>query len=448
MVKKSKDTDHKEIVRKRYKSYLWTDPKTNYLYARVRVKLPNGKSKAIYKRAKNKTHALQLAEDILSEYDARGDAFVEGREMTFADAAKWYAEKYVVPPVYNAQGQKIGGMRSWKSERNKIERLILFFGQMKIAGISEKTLNYFSEVRKSEGVKISTLNRDLETVRAMLNKFKRKRWISESPFDFGDTQIAKSLENRRTVTLTDEEEAALLYFAKKSKQNLIYPLILVLRDSGARPSEIYPVNEDAESGVLYSPVCWRDFFDYNFKAVHLTSYKGSQVKTRFAPVTTRTESALMELWQSIPAAARNLRDKIFPHKSYKTSWSKVRKDAELFLRIARHLKVPVSSLFDNLPEEKIEDYKAIFKKEDTLASKKKQPVFRFDVRLRDLRRDFRTRLARAGYSDQLAQRLLGHESPDTTFIYTEADLASVYLANDALNKEIEMSAVIESKLIN
>ena len=55
----------------------------------------------------------------------------------------------------------------------------------------------------------------------------------------------------------------------------------------------------------------------------------------------------------------------------------------------------------------------------------------------DLRCDFRTRLGKRGFSDQMTQRLLGHESLSTTYIYTEADLEVVELARKALDKEIQ-----------
>ena len=385
------------VKRKRYGSFAWTDKKTGYLYARVRVKLPNGKLKVIYKRAANVTHAEQLADEIRAEHETRGDAYLEGRIKTFKDLAEWYKNTYVVAPVYSAEGQKVSGMRSWEHERRKIDRLTEFFGSMNINKIDERTLTYFKKEREKQGLKTATVNRDLETLRAIFNKAKRRRWLVESPFDFGERLIEKALESRRTVILTDPQEKIILEKAKALPQSLIYYLILVLRDTGARPSEIYPVNERKNSGVSYEPVRWRNFFDYDFKAVKLTSCKGKQKKERFAPVTIRVKNALMELWYSLKDENRSLESFVFSSKSYKTSWKQVLKDSELS-----------------------------------------------DIRLRDLRRDFRTRLARMGYSDQLAQRLLGHETESKmTYHYTEADLQAVYLANEMLDKQND-AAVIES----
>lgn len=349
--------------------------------------MPNGKIKTIYKRAANITHAEQLADEIRAEFDFRGEKFIEGREKTFRDLAAWYKERYVTAPVYSADGKKISGMRSFVHEGKKIDRLTDFFGAMKISEIDERALHYFKKMREKK-VKTSTINRDLETLRAMFGKARRQRWITANPFEFGENLIIKALEERRTVTLTDEEEDLILKAAKKLPQSRLYYLILVLRDTGARPSEIYPVNAFKSSEVKYEPVRWCDFFDYDFQAVKLTSFKGKAKQSRFAPVTTRVKAALMELWDSLKDEEKNLKNLIFPGKSYKTAWQQTLREAKLT-----------------------------------------------GIRLRDLRRDFRTRLARAGYSDQLASRLLGHSTSNTTYHYTEADLAAVYLANDILNSQ-------------
>src|SRR5690349_18810611 len=108
--------------RKKYGSYTWTDPKTGYLYARVRITLPNGKSKPIYRRALNKTHAKQLADEIKDEYKNRGEAYIDSERMSISDLAEWYKSRYVVEPVY-VDGKRIRGMRTWKSESQKIDRI-------------------------------------------------------------------------------------------------------------------------------------------------------------------------------------------------------------------------------------------------------------------------------------------------------------------------------------
>lgn len=227
---------------------------------------------------------------------------------------------------------------------------------------------------------VATVNRDLELLRAMFGRAFRRRWIKENPFDFGERLIEKSLEQRRQVTLSTEEETLLLDEARKSN-SLLYYLLLMLRDTDARPSELYNV-----SGIVGAPVLWKDVFDFDMRVYRLTSLKSRRKASRFAPVTTRLRTALTELW--VKTDDKNEENPIFPVTTFKTSFGRVRKKVGL-----NH------------------------------------------VRLRDLRRDFRTRLGKSGFSDQMAQRILGHEKPDTTYIYAEADIEVAKLAADALDKE-------------
>lgn len=80
----------KEKKRRRYGSFAWTDKKSGLLYARIRLPQADGKFKYIYRRAQNIKHAEQLAEEVRSEYEMRGQAFLDGRGMTFKTLAEWY----------------------------------------------------------------------------------------------------------------------------------------------------------------------------------------------------------------------------------------------------------------------------------------------------------------------------------------------------------------------
>ena len=56
----------------------------------------------------------------------------------------------------------------------------------------------------------------------------------------------------------------------------------------------------------------------------------------------------------------------------------------------------------------------------------------------DLRRNFRTRLGKMGFSDDLAQRLLGHEQRQMTYHYAEADIEAVKQAKKLLDKHLQL----------
>lgn len=382
---------------RRKAGYVWTDKKTGHLYARVQLRDSHGKVKQIYKRALNPTHAEQLASEILEESDARGQGYLEGRSMTFRKLADWYKKEYVIPPVYS-DGKKVEGMRTWESERLKIDRIAAELGRELISDMDETIFRKY-KLKRLKSVSITTVNRDFESVRAMFRKAKKKKWIKEVP-DF-DGFIDKSLENRRTVTVTNIEEKKILREARKlitTSAPRLYALIIALRDSGARPNELYPVNDYSEDKSKYEPIRWRDLFDKKgqFRNItRLVSYKGKLREERLAVITERMKKAFLELWRFLehsknvtPANAARLDNMVFPHTTYKKSWDIVRTAA-------------------GYP----------------------------DLRLRDLRRDWVTRLSRLGYSDKLAQRGAGHKKMQTSFEYTEFDEAAALQAKLLLDRD-------------
>ncbi|MBK9439216.1 MAG: phage integrase SAM-like domain-containing protein [Chloracidobacterium sp.] len=389
----------KKKKRKRYGSYAWKSP-SGYLYARVFVKNADGSVKPIYRRAENITHAEQIGEELKREFENRGQAFIDGRKMAFGELAEWYKKEFVISPVY-VNGVKIEGMRTWEHEQNKIDRIVTGIGKkVLISEIDESTFRAFRKKRIKDGVSITTINRDFESIRAMMRKAWKKKWLKELP-DFEDF-IQKGLENRRTVTVTSDQEKVILEEARKvlTEAPRLYALIISLRDSGARPNELYPVNDSKtdyskDTSTFFEPLRWRDLFDDagQFKDLtQLVSYKNKRREVRYAVVTERMKRAFEELWKDlsrrklISQNAAELDNLIFPHSTFKKSWNIVREAA-------------------GFP----------------------------GLRLRDLRRDWVTRLGRLGYSDKLAQRGAGHKKMQTSFEYTEFDETAALQAKALLD---------------
>lgn len=433
----------KKKKRRRYGSYYWIDPKTKLGYAKVQIptgeKLPNGKLKykTLKKRADNATHADQLADEMFADHEKRGKGFITGAEMTFNDLSDWYEENRACPPVYSENGTKMSGMRTYKNVRLRIKRLKQFLGKIKIKNITEDTLTdlkkfIFNECQKEVGgsPKEASINRYLEDARAMFKTAVRKRWMKENPFDFGEKLIDSAMEVSREVTITKDQEIAILEAAKRAEKTLLYWALLCLLDTGARPSEIYDAStEKAE------PVTWNDFYDLDFKAVRLTSYKGKQKKTRFGPVTERLKTALEDLYELKKKPEKS--QQIFPVVSFKTTWKTTRREAHYFLEIAKNLKLSINEVFA-LDPEKIEKEKTKIKlaEAEAILKGKYEKPFILTVRMRDLRRNLSSKLAVLGIENDLRRRILGHELPETTFDYTAADLTLVKSISSALDNSM------------
>ncbi|MBL0239493.1 MAG: hypothetical protein IPQ00_02790 [Chloracidobacterium sp.] len=166
--------------RARYGNYAFKDA-NGKLYARVQLRQADGRLKTYKKRAMNLTHVQQLAEEILAQYKQRGQAYIDGHGMTLERLADWYKTEYVIQPVY-LDGVKIEGMRTWKSERLKIDRIVkIIGGSSLIHELDESSFRNFRKVRIGQGVTITTINRDFESIRAMMRKAKKKKWLNEVP---------------------------------------------------------------------------------------------------------------------------------------------------------------------------------------------------------------------------------------------------------------------------
>ena len=87
-----------------------------------------------------------------------------------------------------------------------------------VSEIGYDALHAYKLKRLDTGVAIATVNRDFELLRTMFRKAVRRKWLKESPFDFGERLIEKSLEPRRTITLTYKDEKLILDEAKKIKK--------------------------------------------------------------------------------------------------------------------------------------------------------------------------------------------------------------------------------------
>ena len=193
--------------------------------------------------------------------------------MTFTQLADWYEKEFLVPPCF-VGGKKIAGLRTFENEKNKLTRLRSSFRTILASEISYDVLHRYKLKRLDTGVAIATVNRDFELLRTMFRKAVRRKWLKELPFDYGERVVEKSLESRRTLTLTDNQEKLILDETKKSKRSRIYCLLLALLDTGARPSELYPVNESNEdTEITFEPARWCDFLNTILKLSNLFHIK-------------------------------------------------------------------------------------------------------------------------------------------------------------------------------
>lgn len=454
----------KSLREQNYGKYIFRRKRNDVvqLFARVGYYDENGQWKYKYEKAEDEDDAKIKAKKIIETYKKRGTAFIDGSNMTFEYFADWYKDRYAIAPTYE-EGQQVAGLRTYKNVRLQLDRLKLEFTKKKISRINEEVLHQFANKRKNiDKVKTATINRDLELLRGMFVKAVKQGWLEESPFTRSENLIRKSLEVRRKVTTSTEEERLVLDFTKRSENKYLHPLILALRDTGARPSELFPYSAYGvdlkdlpkkivlwlENGInsddqVFLPLCWFQLFEVKFQVMPLASLKSRQIEFRYGTMTNRLREALLNLWATTNKDPIQL---VFPFKTIKKEWQKVR-DYMALHQVFSELQMLDDEKKENFLQEVfgkkgLELIPLISESVETLISEanKNQIVLISDnskiadLRIRDWRRIWRSKADLAGVPEQTAQRILGHKLLQTTYHYNEADLQAVVEAGRKMDE--------------
>jgi integrase len=259
----------------------------------------------------------------------------KGEKMTFADLAghaksSFYKEAVIV------EGRKIDGIRSHGRTMTLVNTLIQFFGKKKLSEITRGDLTAYKSWRISQGdrrgkaadlpakdrkpVKLSSVNRELATMRHILKNALAEGWITKDVF-VGSKAIDKDAETARVRTLTAKEESRLLdacsangesrrvtyirngrpVTASIERENRYLKAITLLAlDSAMRRGEILKLR-------------WQDV-DFENGIIHV---QGTHTKTQKGRITPLTERVTAEL-VNLTGFAEN--GNIFPFADFKKSW--------------------------------------------------------------------------------------------------------------------------------
>jgi integrase len=212
------------------------------LYARVTYTKPDGSRGEKRRKAKNITHAWSLVEELQAEIKRRGPESLDAAKMKFSELADYY-EAHELVPVQYAGDHKVAGRRSLATPKSFLKILKKWFGRKRVRTITHADIMEYRLARLGEKTtrntnrSITSVNRELELLRAMFNYAKRQKWIDDSPFDAGTPLILKTAERERTRLLSYAEEARLLMACTGRRSHLRGILILAL-DTAARRGEL------------------------------------------------------------------------------------------------------------------------------------------------------------------------------------------------------------------
>lgn len=349
-------------------------------YARVTFTDSHGKRRNIKRTAESKSKAKQKLKEILRQLEDEGESAIVSERMTFADLADYYEANYVKPAKF-VDGRKVEGLRDIKHVKSFVELFRAYFGKKKLRDITYGDVMVFRALRldtptqRKKPRTITTVNRELSSLRRIFNIALRQGWITKNPFNLGDPLIDTSAERKRERILTFEEEARILAACEKTKRCHLKPLIITLLDTGARKGETLKL-------------VWRDI-DFDRRVITFQAMNTKTLQTRRVAMTSRLFNLLQDLWQK---SSRNPESRIFD------VIGDIRKS---FSSVCKEVGIKVGGVDGLTPH--------------------------------NLRHSAAVRLVKGQIPIQLVGRILGHTRPETTYRYLSVNEETLYEAASTLD---------------
>jgi len=259
------------------------------VYARIQFVDAGGRKRDIWRRAENRTAARAKIRRMLRELETTGVRAVDADRLTYAELAGIYQEKRLIPAKYIG-GRKVSGLRSVKPARVALRATVEYFGSQVIKSITHSDVERYKILRLETPTlrgqrAIASVNRELESMRAVMRFAVREGWLAKSPFEMGAPLISKADETQRERILTHDEEELLLAVCCEKRSHL-RPIIIAALDTAMRRGELLRLR-------------WSDV---NI-ADHTISIRSKNTKTfkaRVVAMTPRVLSELKQLWARSP----------------------------------------------------------------------------------------------------------------------------------------------------
>ncbi|MCI0389234.1 MAG: tyrosine-type recombinase/integrase [Acidobacteria bacterium] len=211
------------------------------------------------------------------EFKDYGQQTIESSRMTFRQLAKTYEEHKLIPAEYVGD-RKVAGLRSLAAPQIFLRTLVNHFGSHPIKMITYADIEKFKRSRlKTQTIQgkdrsITSVNRELETLRTVLNYAKREGWILRSPFESGAPLISRADEVHRERILDRQEEERLLAVCVGRREHL-RPLLIAALDTACRRGELIQMK-------------WSDV-DFENRTIQVRAMTTKTARSRSVPVSSR-----------------------------------------------------------------------------------------------------------------------------------------------------------------
>jgi integrase len=378
-----------------------------------------GRTRYMNRYAEKRSDAIDECARLTKEIEKSHGQIQTGERMTFDELAG-ICEKNFYKPAVIVEGRKITGVRAYKTVQGQLAMLKKFFGKRLIRQITTESLTDYklwrlkngsqhptiTEKLKEKPIKLSTVNRELSTLRRVMRFAYGKGWILKDIF-FNAKVIEMSAEIERTRLLTRGEELRLLAACQGERQ-ITYKR--VLRGKEEEITATHDVDNPhlkaiillaIDGGLRRGEILKLRWSDFDF-ANNLIFVLGTHTKTereRIAPLSQRAKAELDRLREFTPG------DKPFSFSDFKRSFATAKRIAGID-----------------------------------------------DLHFHDLRRTAITRWIQQGNPIALAGKLAGHSQLQTTMKhYTSTDAEMVREIAEKMNtfySQVDPKITDESELMN
>jgi integrase len=309
-----------ETKKKRSAPRYWIE-KNGRLYARLQYTDETGVKREKYKSITDKRTARGEVEKMRQEFEKHGSETLQSDKMTFADLAKKYESTKLIQAVY-VDGVKVAGRRSVKPAQAAVNSLLAYFGKKNIRTIKTSDLETYKshrlktpieieinkrtpfidkktgkkkikieKVKRTSQRKASSVNRELEQLRAMFNFAIENDWLIKNPFLKKKGIISKATETERDRTLNIEEESRLLNVCIDRRAHIKAILICAL-DTAMRRGEMFQMR-------------WRDV-NLTTDEIFIPQTNTKTDTERTVGITSRLHEELEKLWKDSPKDKNSL----------------------------------------------------------------------------------------------------------------------------------------------
>lgn len=271
----------------------------NRWVARVDFTDASGKRRIARRYCETKSEANRKKLELARSIEERGDKAVEGDRLTFKTLAEKYQAVKLFPAQYVNQ-RKVAGVRSLGPALAALRALIEYFGERRLRSITHADIETFKLVRlKTPTIhgterSITSVNRELELLRAIFNFAQRQDWLAKNPFQRGASLISKADEMHRERVLSFAEEERLLAACEVPARQHLRPILIAAMDTGMRRGELLKLK-------------WRNV-DLRARSIEIEAFNTKTARARTVAMTARLTKEIESLWLN---STRDLESLVF-----------------------------------------------------------------------------------------------------------------------------------------